>query len=140
MAIKPVKALTFSVLNNSIGRKSATALSFFCDVLNNTILMVPKDSEHIDFAAIVLNTTPDDIRQEPSVAAHLVPVVLEFTPNHDFVTGMLTGTSGMEIAFGVKHTKEQLDRAHGMAVAFVQNGDVPFAEQVKDIVVRRWQA
>jgi hypothetical protein len=47
----------------------------------------------------------------------------------------------MEIGFGVRHTREQLERGHEMVLAFVGTGEIPMVEEgfVSEIV-RRWQA
>ncbi|MBI4150574.1 hypothetical protein HY492_00450 [Candidatus Woesearchaeota archaeon] len=129
--------LTWALFSRFAGRKG-NALSFLVDTATGAIQMVPQDAEHIDFAATLLECEREDIRNDPKRASHLVPVVVEYL--NDELLGMLVGTSGMEIAYGVRHSKNQLDRAQALAHGFLEDGEVPLAQAFKETVLRRWQA
>ncbi len=142
-AIKPkvFASLTWATVARFIGRKKAHVLSVICDTENNKIYPVPLEIEHVDWAATILQVTRTEIRQNPSSASHLVPAVIELSPTREEVVGLLTGTSGLEIGFRVRHTKEQLESAHKMTLRFITKGEIPFEESTfSATIIRKWQA
>ena len=139
MAIKCYKQLTWAVYNNFIGRKG-NAFSFFVDTNADCFYMVPTDFEHIDFASMLLGVDKADISQDPSLASHLVPVVVEVTPMHDQITGAVVGVSGIEIAFGVRHSNVQMATAKQLALKFLENSEVPLSPTFELKVVMRYVA
>jgi hypothetical protein len=89
---KAFSALTWAVVNRFIGRKKADVLSVICDTDAGKVYPVPVDSEHVEWTAAILGVEPEDIRQDPARAAHLVPAVIQLSPTLEQATGVLTGT------------------------------------------------
>lgn len=138
---KPVIATRFThaVVSNFIGRKGPALISFFCDTIAGKVILVPQGYEHIDWAAEILRTDRDELQKNPAFASHLIPVVIDLDPMHDEVRSGVIGTSGMEIAYGVRHTKGQLDRAEQIATAFIVTGELRVSPSFRFTIVRKWQ-
>ena len=123
-------------------RKIPGRLSILVDLREDPkIYAVPREQEHIDFVKELLGTEDEqDVREQ---GALLVPSHIQITPNgwkfcHE-VTGFLTGVSGLEIAFGVRHPREVLKKAHVCAKQFAETGELPFAEKIaEDKVLYRY--
>ncbi len=137
---KAFRFLTWGVFNNYIGRKKANLFSVIVDTNDGSIYPVPTDTEHIDWAAQILGCTRDDIRQDPSMASHLIPVVIETSPPPEELRRVVIGTCGMEIGYRVRHTAEQLERGRAMVMEFLEGGEVPLAKDLQPEVVKRWLA
>ncbi len=123
------RKLTWEIVNKFVGRKRPNAIALICDTNTQEVYVVPHEIEHVDFAGLLLGVTQNEIRANPSIASHLVPVTIELNNMHDEVMGMQTGTSGMELGFRVRHSRQQLTTAQAMAQAFIFTGEVPVSEK-----------
>ena len=98
---------------------------------------VPETMEHIDFACKILRITLKEFleyRQDFIKAIeNLVPSNIEIDPTALTVVGIGTGISGMELGYGIRHTEEQLVKAHAIVKEFVENGDFPVNLRVDKI-------
>ncbi len=137
---KAYQKLTWEIVDNFVGRKKPLYLGLICDTRNSLVYPIPVDVEHVDWAIVILGSGYDrgDVRSDPFLLTHLVPVTIEFNAAYDGIKGMLTGVSGMEIGFGVRHTSRQFDIAHALAASFIKNGEIPLDEGFSDKIVKKW--
>lgn len=130
MATKGAESLTRAVINRYLGRKKPNYLSVIVDAKTLAVYPVPPDQEHIAFAAALLNIEEDDIKARPSRAQHLIPSLIVIK---DFkVAGVVTGVSGMEIGFNVRHKRADLKLAHDRVWEFINKGELPIAEKLEE--------
>ncbi len=86
------------------------------------IYIIGKDTYHAAVALEVLETTKSEIRRNPYLSSHLVSshIVLD----GKYVEQVITGLGSLEKNLGVGHTQRQLNLAHRLAVAFVDEGNI----------------
>ncbi len=141
MAINIVRRLTSGLYSSYVGRKGAGIISLVINTRTKEIMLVPQELEHIQFAAKILGGSVEEIVQNPSIAEHLVPVILETEeqPGDPVpkVIGIATGTSGMELGYGVRHTISDLELAHKIALDFASRGDLSI-DLRKSVIVKRF--
>ena len=127
MALKIFKRLDWSFVKNFGGRKNQNYTCVIVNVQNKEIYGVPRNMEHIDFLCKLLSMDNikegrDYIKNNPKCAAHLVPSIIELRDN--MVYRVITGVSGAEIGYNVRHTKEQLEQALSLVLIFIENGEI----------------
>jgi hypothetical protein len=66
----------------------------------------------------------------------LVSSIIEI--KDDEVYGVVTGFSGAESGYGVRHTEEQFKRAHALVLVFVKEGQILLHPEFKDSIVYRY--
>lgn len=128
--------LTWSLFSKYSGRKQAGFINVFVDVNANEIIPIPRDIEHITFVAEILNCDIQEIKENPAKCSHLVPSIIQISG--DYVISVVTGVSGLEIAFKVRHKKEHLQIAHSLVWAFIENGEIPIGNLVENTIVERY--
>ncbi len=136
---KGVKRLTMALFTEFGGRKGRT-LSAFVDVIDRAIYLVPRDMEHIDFAALLLRTTSQDIQKNPLLAVHLLPITYELADLQEpvpSIVGMITAASGLEIGLGVRHRTADAETAHAIGISFAQNSDLRFHPATARLIIQR---
>ena len=121
-------------------RKKPDQLCIIVDTKSEKIYPVPTAIEHVDFAAKILGYA---IQENPEEASNLVPSnirlkVSGFNHLNDFVEEIVTGTSGMEVGFGLRHSPEQLKKAHEIAKSFVEKGGLPHANNYKERIIMKY--
>jgi len=127
--MKTVSALTWGLYNNYGGRKKPGYLSVIVDVEHEIIYPVPLDVEHIEFISKnILNVSKEDVTANPLLAEKLIPSIIEIDDISREVRGVLTGISGVEIGFGVRHSMKDLEKAHAMVLDFIANGEIRMAD------------
>jgi len=114
--------LTWELFEAFGGRKKAGLLSIFVDVKTGQLHPLPLKVEHVAFAARLLGTTVEAIKQKPEMAMHLVNsnIVVE---NGEIVE-VFTGISGLELHCNVKHYIADLKKAHGIIWVFINDGEI----------------
>jgi len=138
MKLKNYNSLTWAVYNNYGGRKKQGIVAIYVDVNTKNVYPIPIKMEHINFLSQFLGKTEEEIREDPLSASHLVPSVIEIRDPPGEVIGLITGTSGAEMAYGIRHTKKQLEDGHAIALYFIENGELPIADDFKKEIVWRW--
>lgn len=105
-----IERLTESLFEEYGNRKKVGRLSIVVDTESFVAYAVPIGVEHIDFLRAGFG-------KEDS---KFVPVHIDLNSNYD-VEAIITGESGVEQGYGVRHTSEQLDIAHQKALELVAN-------------------
>ena len=108
--MEPIKYLSKKILKKYYGRKQEALISLIIDVAKEKIYPVSKHLEHIDVAELLLGKTKKELAANPKLAAHLIPSTIEIINGQ--VTGVITGISGLELGFGVRHNRKDLHKAH----------------------------
>jgi hypothetical protein len=109
-------------------RKKPGRISVVTDLDTCNTFYVPHNIEHIDFIRSKLRI--DDCRR--IIPTHIDMILDEGQPR---IGELITGTSGVEQGFGVRHTKEDIDVAHNFVYRSVINGEWFFARDYKDTKV-----
>lgn len=120
----------FEVFGN---RKHEGLFAAFVNVRTEEIIPVPIGVEHIEFASRLLHLAPSDIKAHPDVASHLVASYLQVEMNKEgpIIVGVLTGVCGMNLGYGVRHMREDLEKAHALMLQFALAGDIPLAKPLR---------
>jgi len=128
MKPKAYKILQISIINDPkyFPRKKPDQLCVIVDTSKGEVYPVPVSIEHIDFAGMILGYTKEDIIKNPDIASKLVPsnLRLKNVYSNPEIYSIVTGQSGMEAGFGVKHSREQIDTAHELVFGFIMNGEL----------------
>lgn len=125
-------------------RKQENQLCLLIDASSLLVYPVPVAIEHIDFLDVILRRTSSQrklsrVKDQHSLALHLVPSNLLFSPSLDAVVSVVTGVSGAESGYGVRHTFSQLHQAHDHVFSFVNEGEIPFLFPLQeDTLVTRY--
>lgn len=144
MSLKTYRYLTKSIVSRFGDRKAAGFVSIIIDTNSGEIYFVPRDMEHIDFLCKILSVNKIHIQQNPSTALHLIPSIIEIKEENlsgfyrDSVAGVLTGFSGAESGYNIRHKKKDLESAHAIALKFVEDGDIVKNSEFKDQIVYRY--
>lgn len=100
---------------------------------NEIIYPVPIEIEHIDF---VSKLRGNNVRDFPQIALKIIPSNLLIRnsemPEYTEVCGILTGYSGIEVGFGVRHYINDLNLAHKLMKEFVERGEINFSENIEE--------
>jgi hypothetical protein len=115
--------LTHALLEDYGDRKKPGNLSVVTDVLRGIITPVPRDVEHIVFVARYLKVTKEQFKDQPALAARIVPTNIQI--ENGTVVGVVTGICGMELGLGVRHTPDDLQKAHNLVMQFIAAGEFP---------------
>src|SRR3989338_4156068 len=90
-------------------RKNPNQLCCIVNLRDEKIYPVPVEIEHVDFAGLVLG---ERLQDNPSCADRIIPSNLAINTVDRFVTGIVTGVSGMEIGYNVRHRSGDVGLAH----------------------------
>jgi len=124
--VKSFPRLSQAVVDQFIGRKKALSLSVVVKVDKLEVFPIPQGIEHVDYVPIILGVEREDIEQNPALAEKIIPAVIEFWYGEQLnliVKSVFTGFSGLEIGFGVRHERVDLESAHARVLQFVEEGD-----------------
>ena len=124
--------LTRAMYDDYGDRKRPGNLSIITDVARKEIIAVPRDVEHIVFVARYLKVPREEFKANPALAARIVPT--NISVENDSVVGVVTGICGMELGFGVRHTEEDLQKAHNLALQFIAAGEYPVDLKLNKII------
>ncbi len=117
--MKTYTYITKELLEVYTKRKEHNVLSIVVDIKKDKIYAVPVDKEHVWFVSDLLKRGFDELKEDPSSASHLVPVNIGIENGE--IIAVLTGWSGLEAGLGVRHSNEELNKAHEIAWAFINN-------------------
>jgi len=124
--------LTWALYNSFGGRKKPGYLSVVVDLKTKTIYPVPLGKEHVKFVAEnLLGISEDELSNDTSLAMRIIPSIIEIDGIAGEVKGVLTGVSGVEIGYRVRHLKQDIEKAHGLVIGFIEQGEIPLSEGFK---------
>ncbi|OYT32565.1 hypothetical protein DRJ22_00055 [Candidatus Woesearchaeota archaeon] len=139
---KAYTALTQAVFANFAHRKGANTLSIITDTETGKIYPVPRELEHIDLACLLLHTNRKEFQEQRTIyldkIEKLIPTIIEFSQDCTTVTGIITGVSGMELGYRIRHTENDLNNAHALAKQFIKNGDFEI-DLTKDEIIMKFK-
>ncbi len=128
--------LSQSIISAYGNRKEPGRVSIFTDLRDNNIYIVPRNEEHIDFVKRIAS---------PSEYEKIVPTHIDLRTAADGieeVIRVITGESGLEIKGGVKHSYEDLQKAHDLAWQFIDkgcvNGEIRIGKIEENKIVERY--
>lgn len=120
--MKSKDTLEWSTFNNYGDRKKQGRLSVLVDVKSGNVHPVPKDKEHIDFA-----------RSLGITLEQLVPSHIDIEQES---INIITGVCGMEIGFGIRHKRKDLETAHERILEYISNGEIRYQHLGWKIIYR----
>ncbi len=115
--------LTWSAISQFGDRKKAGRFSILINANTKDVFAVPRNMEHKDFLCGLLRTTAEALTEQPELITHLIPVHIDLKPDS---IEIITGLSGFEQVYHVRHTRDNLHAAHQRAKAFVAQGEVEY--------------
>jgi len=125
--MKSSDRLTYALISEYGDRKVHGRISVIIDTKSNSVYVVPREEEHIEFISRLLGTEELD----PMSCQYLIPSHIQIGINEQTseqeVQGFFTGVCGLEIGLGARHPKEALHAAHEQAKCFVRKGELPLA-------------
>ncbi|MEK6952803.1 MAG: hypothetical protein AABX29_07350 [Nanoarchaeota archaeon] len=113
-------------------RKQRGLLSLLYDAKKNAFIPIPTNKEHIEIVTELLKKTKTQVIENPGLASHLIPVNVFF--KDEKVTEILVGISGIEMGYKVRHSKEDLVKAHNASWNFVKKGDFSIIKELKRVL------
>ena len=133
--MKTASSLTWGLYNAYGGRKKPGYLAVVVNLKENVIYPIPTNEEHADFISKrILGTSKNELSMHPEWAEKIIPSIIEIDDISGKVKGVLTGVSGVEIGYRVRHDKEDIEKAHAKVIEFLKNGEIPFAEGFRAII------
>ncbi len=114
-------------------RKQPDQLCCVVNLEDKKIYPVPVEIEHIDFVSLLLTS---DIKSNPEYARRVIPSNLRIDALDRVVKKIITGVSGMEIGYNVRHTTHDVDLAHSLMREFVSRGEFTAGNNLDEIVYR----
>lgn len=144
MKPKSYDCLIFPILSEGAGyfpRKQPDQLCVVADTTNSKIYPVPIAIEHVDFVSELLGC---HITEDLLGASRFVPsnIIIRLKGANGVIDNkvmeIITGVSGMEIGYNLRHTPGQLQKAHGLANTFVVSGEIPQDEEFKSRIIRKY--
>lgn len=136
MKYESYPALTQPILEAYGGRKQKDFICVFVNVKTNEVIPVPINQEHINFAANILSVRRKDIISNPFLCSHLIPSIIQITNKK--IVAVVTGASGLEVGFKVKHKLEDLQKAHTLVWNFINLGDIEVGKIIENRIVERF--
>jgi len=134
--VRSCDSLTQSVVNGYGNRKIFGRLSVLVDVSENLIYPLPRDLEHIEFVKAHFSELA--VNNGTIVPSH---IQLEMTSSGlEEVIGIITGVSGMEIGYGIRHDRIDLEKAHAAVLEFVNNGEFSISSHKQDKIEYKYAA
>ena len=127
MKIQTLPYLTWSAITLHGNRKKAGRFSIFVDTLKNKVYPVLINYEHAQVAPFILGVSADQLHEEPSLGATLIPVHLDLDYT-ETVSEIVTGICGFEDIYGIRHRLEDLIIAQERSVQFVKEGEVGYKD------------
>ncbi len=108
------------------GRKKPGYMSVVVNLKEGLIYPVPLNQEHDAFVSKrILDVPLGELRENPGMAEKIIPSIIEIDEIKGEVLGVLTGVSSLEMGSGVRHFRDDLEKAHAMVLEFVEKGDFP---------------
>lgn len=116
------KSLTSRLIEEFGDRKKQGRLSIIVNLLDDKIYPIPKGKEHIEFGIELVG----DIRKLSKV----IPSHIDYRNIEGLyeIYRIITGESGMEEGYGVRHSCEDLNYAHSKVFDFVHTAEDVFVD------------
>ena len=128
--------LKHSIIDNYVDRKHDGMLSLFYNVKNKSFIVIPMNVEHVDFVALLLNVTLDDIMSGRVDASHFIPVSLVI--NNNEYASVIIGVSSLEMGCEVRHRKGDLINAKNATYILLQRGPLKIKRDFKEFVSMKY--
>lgn len=112
------------------GRKHYGRLSLMADATDGSMYLMPPNMEHIAYASLLSpkkDPKPEDFGRYIPVHVFVEDVGERIVDKKRCVVGLMTGESGMEQGFGVRHTMEDMNWAHEKTLEMIVGGEIPMA-------------
>jgi hypothetical protein len=117
-------------------RKRDNQICCVIDIETKLIYPVPVIIEHIDFISLL---TKKDIKTNPLYASKIIPSNILIDKLEGIVYGLITGVSGAESGYGVRHSAGDINEAHELIRGFVKKGEPEFKlDLINDEKVHRY--
>jgi len=143
MKPKPYYSLQHRLLSPGAGyfpRKKEGQLCVVADTESGLVYPVPIKIEHVDFVSKILGY---HITENIESASKIVPsnILLKVAGINDVVDEVrkvLTGVSGMESGYGLRHDLKQLTIAEDIVLNFIKKGELPLADDFNAKIETRY--
>jgi len=143
LGIKPkeISYLRYSLLSPLyFPRKKENQLCLIVDTKEEKIYPVPVKIEHIDFASRIIGYK---ITENLEDASKIVPsnIIMGVSGMNDIsyvVEQIITGVSGMEIGYRLRHSHQQLEKAHKLVRKFVDDGEFQKSKNFSEKIIKRY--
>jgi len=143
LGIKPkeISYLRYSLLSPLyFPRKKENQLCLIVDTKEEKIYPVPVKIEHIDFASRIIGYK---ITENLEDASKIVPsnIIMGVSGMNDIsyvVEQIITGVSGMEIGYRLRHSHQQLEKAHELVRKFVDDGEFQKSKNFSEKIIKRY--
>jgi len=143
LGIKPkeISYLRYSLLSPLyFPRKKENQLCLIVDTKEEKIYPVPVKIEHIDFASRIIGYK---ITENLEDASKIVPsnIIMRVSGMNDIsyvVEQIITGVSGMEIGYRLRHSHQQLEKAHELVRKFVDDGEFQKSKNFSEKIIKRY--
>jgi len=136
------RELTLDKYEEFAHRKKSGRISFLVLPYKEQIYYVPRAIEHIDFASNLLSLNPSFGDISFLIPTH-IDTKMELKEDRwgmaIYILKLISGVSGMETGYGVRHKKEDIIEAHKMIVRLIDGANPPFYRDdsfSEDIVMR----
>ena len=116
-------------------RKKANQLCLVTDVKSGLVYPVPVDIEHID---LVSKLADCDIKNKPECARRIIPSNIIISLSTSEVTSIITGVSGCEIAYNVRHSTNNLNEAHNIIKKFIEGDEFKLSKGLEEKLVYQY--
>lgn len=128
-----INKLTPEVFARFGNRKKPGRIGLFVDTRNGDIYAVPKHEEHLDF----IKQITDEQNFSKIIPSY---IDLKEIGNVEKIFGVETGYSGVEIRLGIRHTPEDLQKAHSLTHVLVSEGEIPLAERIDSKITYKFSS
>ena len=134
--VKSYTKLDSNVINQFLGRKKALMLAVVTNIETNEIFPIPCDFEHIDYVHKIVGISKLELVEDISLAKNIIPSIIEFDYDEEFliVKSLVSGVSGLEIGFRLRHRKLDLEKGHKLVLDFIKNGEFRLSSNFKDAI------
>ena len=112
------------------GRKHEGRLSLLADAVEEKFYLMPLNMEHIAYATLLSpapNPGPQDLQRYIPVHIFVEDIGEKIADTQRCVVGLMTGESGMEQGFGVRHTMKDMQWARTKTLEMIAQGEIPLS-------------
>ena len=127
------QSLTKIILEEFGDRKHESRLSVITDLNEEgRIYVIPHNKEHIEFCTELVGDTRKLKR--------VIPTHIDYRKSSDnyIIDSIITGESGMEQGYGIRHTPEDLLEAHNNVLRFIYDGEITLMSGFTSRIVNKY--
>jgi len=129
----PQEYLTKKLLEEFGDRKHKGRLSVITNLNEGeAIYPIPHKKEHIEFCTELVG---DAIKLTKVIPSHIRYDKVE---EEYEITSIITGESGMEQGYGIRHAKTDIDAAHRRILEFVNSGEVLINPNIESRIIYKY--